>query len=69
MRSMTSNASFGLNRRMLVDKRSLLVSVTLNTCRIRTCREARLLQLEPAVRIVAIAALHRAFEDLVMKRH
>ena len=68
MRRMTSDAALSLNRRMLVDEWSLLVCVTLDTSRIGSRRESRLFQFETAVRIVAIAALHRAFQHLVMER-
>ena len=68
MRRMTSNAAFSLNRRMFVNKRSLLVCVTLDASCIRSRRQSRLFELETAVRIVAVAALHRAFQHLVMER-
>ena len=68
MRRMTSDAAFSLNRRMFVDEWSLLVCVTLDASCIGSCRESRLFEFETAVRIVAIAALHRAFQDLVMER-
>ena len=53
---------------MLVNKRTLLVGVALDAGGVGAGRESRLFQFEAAVRIVAIAALHRAFEHLVMKR-
>ena len=52
---------------MLESEWTLLVGMTLNTRRICAGRQPRLLELETAVRIVTIAALHRAFEHLVMK--
>ena len=52
---------------MFEDERTLLVSVALVTGSIRPGREPRLLQLEAAVRIMAIAAIHRPFQHLVMK--
>ena len=67
MRRMTSNAAFSLNRRMFVDEWSLLVCVTLDASRIGSRRESRLFEFETAVRIVAVAALHRAFQHLVME--
>ena len=68
VRCMTRNAAVRLNRSMLVNKWSLLIRVTLDAGSVSAGRQSRLLELETAVRIVAIAALHRAFEDLVMKR-
>jgi hypothetical protein len=65
---MTSNATIGLYWSMLVNKRSLLVCVTLDTGCVSAGCEPRLLELETAVRIVAIAALHCAFQHFVMER-
>ena len=53
---------------MLVNKRTLFVSVTLDTRGIGARRQSRLFQLESAVWVVAIAASHRAFEHFVMER-
>ena len=60
--------SFGFEWRVLVSERALLVCVTLYAGRIGAGCEPCLLELEAAVRIVAVAALHRAFKHLVMKR-
>jgi hypothetical protein len=68
VRGMTRNAPISLDRGMLVNKRSLLVCVTLDAGSVGAGRESRLFKLETAVRIVAIAALHRPFEHLVMER-
>ena len=68
MRRVTSRAAFSLQGRMFEGKWSLLVRVTFNARRIRAGRESRLFEFKTAVRIVAIAALHRAFENLVVKR-
>jgi hypothetical protein len=67
MRRMAGRASFGLEWRVFVSKRALLIGVALDACRICAGRQSCLLELETAVRIVTITALHRAFEDLVMK--
>ena len=64
----TRNAPVRLHRGVLVNERPLLVCVTLDARGVGAGSESRLFQLEAAVRIVAIAALHRAFEHLVMKR-
>lgn len=64
----TRDATVSLNRSMLVNKRTLFVSMTLDTRGIRAGRQSRLFQLESAVRVVAIAASHRAFEHFVMER-
>src|SRR5262245_35515197 len=65
---MAGDAAIGLYWRMLVNKRTLLVCVTLDTGCVGASREPRLLELKTAVRIVAIAAFHRAFQHLVMER-
>src|SRR6185503_19491474 len=69
MRRMTRNAAFRLDRRMLVNKWTLLVGVTLDAGCIGSCRKSCLLQLETAVWIVAVGALHRAFEHFVVEGH
>ena len=69
MRGVTSRATFRLQRRMFVSKRPLLVGVALDASRIAASGESCLLQLKTAMRVVTVAALHRAFEDLVMERH
>jgi hypothetical protein len=61
-------ATLDLCRRVLEDKRSLLVRVTLHTCLIRAGSQADLLEFESAVLIVTIRALHDAFKYAVMKR-
>ena len=63
----TSNASFGLDWSMLVNKRSLLIYVTLYAGRIDTGCQPRLFKFETAMRIVAIAALQRAFQHFMME--
>lgn len=67
MRRMAGRTSFGLERRVLVSERTLLVCMTFNARRIGAGCQPRLLEFETAVRIVTITALHRAFEHLVMK--
>ena len=64
----TRDATISLDRGMLVNKRTLLVSVTLDARGVGAGRESRLFQLESAVWVVAIAAAHRAFEYFVMER-
>ena len=59
---------FCFNRRMFVNERSLLVCVTLDACCIYARRESCLFKFETAVWIMAVAALHRAFQHLVMER-
>ena len=68
MRCMTGNTAFILHRRMFVNKRTLFVRVTLDTGRVCACRESCLLQLEATMRIVTVAALHRALQHFVMER-
>ena len=68
MRCVTRNATVGLNRSVLVNKRTLFVCVTLDAGRIGASGQSRLFQLKSAVRVVTIAALHRAFQHFVMER-
>lgn len=63
----TSNAPFSLNGSMLVNERSLLVYVTLYAGCIDACCQSRLFKFETAMRIVAIAALQRAFQHFMME--
>ena len=67
MRRVADGASFGLERRVFVSERSLLVGMAFYARRIGARCQSCLFELEAAVRIVTIAALHRAFEDFVMK--
>ena len=64
---MAGAAPFSFDRSVLVNKRSLLVCVTLDASCVRASRESRLFQFETAVRIMAIAALHCALQHLVME--
>ena len=64
---MTGGAAFKLERAVFEYERSLLVGVALDTSRISANCQLGLFLFEPAVRIVAIAALHRAFEHPVVK--
>ena len=68
MRRVTSDASIGLDWCMFVNKGALLVCVTLDASCVNARRESRLLEFESAVRIVAVTALHRAFQHFVMER-
>ena len=65
---MTRDAPVSLDWSMLVNERALFVSVTLDARGISASREPRLFQLKAAVWVVAVAALHRAFEHFVMER-
>jgi hypothetical protein len=65
---MTRDATIGLNRSMLKNKRSLLIRVTLDASCIGSRRQSCLFELKTTVRIVTIAALHRAFQHFVMER-
>ena len=67
VRRMTSRAAFGLHRSVFERERSLLVCVTLDASCISSCREPGLFRLETAVRVVTIAATHRAFQNFVVE--
>ena len=64
---MTRHAAFGLNRSVFVGKRTLLIDVTLNASRISAGGQSRLLKFKTSVRVMAIAALHGPFENLMME--
>ena len=64
----TGRTSFGLEWRVLIGERTLLVCMTLYAGRICSGGQPGLFELETAVRIVTITALHRAFKHLVVKR-
>jgi len=63
----TGYAPFGFDRSVLIGERSLFVRVTLNASRVSAGGQSRLLEFKAPVRIVAIAALHRAFKNLMVK--
>lgn len=65
---MARNAAFRLDGRVLIDERALFIGVTLDTSRVSTCCQPCLFKFEAAMRIVTIAATHRAFQDLMVKR-
>ena len=62
------NAPFRLYWSMFVNKWSLLVDVTLDAGCVDAGGESGLFQFETAMRIVAVAALHRSFQHLMMER-
>ena len=64
---MTGRAPVGLDRSMFINKRALLIRVTFNASCIRTGGQSCLFQFKTAMRVVAIAAAHRAFKHLVVK--
>ena len=68
MRHVTRRTAFGFQRRMFKSERALLVGMTFKAGGIRAGRKSRLLEFEATVRVVTVAAFHRSFEDLVMKR-
>ena len=63
----TGDTPVGLNRRMLINKRSLLICVTLDASCIGSGRQSCLFKFKTTMWIVAIAALHRAFQHFVME--
>ena len=66
---MTGDTTFGLQRRMFISEWTLFIGVTFNARCIAASCQPRLLQLKTTMRIVAIAAFHCAFENLVMEGH
>ena len=68
VRNVTRRATFGFHRSVFVNKWPLLVRMTLHAGRVGAGRQSRLLEFKTTMRIMAIAALHDAFENLVMER-
>lgn len=65
---MTCDASFCLHRSMLINKWTLLIRVTLDASCIGTSSKSGLFEFKTAMWIVAVAALHGSFQNLVMER-
>src|SRR6185369_15183847 len=68
VRRMTRRAAFGFHRRVLIQERSLLVSMALDTGGVGSGRLPALLLFKAAMRIVTIAATHGAFQHLMVMR-
>ena len=68
MGRVTSRTTFSLQRRMFVSEGTLLIRVALNTGGVRTSSQSGLLEFKPAMRIMAITALHLSFENFMMRR-
>ena len=67
MRGVTGGASFSFEWRMFKGERTLLIGVALYARGICARSQPCLLEFETTVRIVTVAALHHAFQHLVMK--
>jgi hypothetical protein len=65
---MAGNTPFCFHRGMLESKWTLLVSVTFNASRIDSNCQSCLFEFKAAMWIMAIAALHGPFENLMMER-
>ena len=68
MRRMAGRASFNLDRSMFEGERSLFVGMTPNAACISARCQACLLGLETTVRVVAVGASHRTFQNLMVER-
>jgi len=68
MRRVAGNTAIGFHWRMFVNKRSLFVRMALDASRVCTHCKPGLLQLKTPVWVVTVAALHRAFQDLMVER-
>ena len=69
VRQVARLASIDLDRRMLEDKRTLLINVAFEADRILRRGSSHLLRFDCAVRVVAIAALNQALVDAVVEGH
>ena len=65
---MACGTAFDLDRSMFVNERALLIRMTTNARSIGADRKLRLFRLKSAVRVVTVAAVHRAFHDLMVER-
>jgi len=68
VRNVTSRAALCLDGSVFKNERPLFVGVAFYAGGISAGGQSRLFQLKTAVRVVAIATLHRAFKHFVMKR-
>ena len=68
MRRVTGNTAFGLHRRVLVNKGTLLISVTFNTGCVSACCQSRLLQFKTTMWVMTVGTLHRAFQHFMVER-
>ena len=66
---MAGHATFSFQRGVFISERSLLVRVTFNAGSIAAGGQARLFEFETAMRVVTIAATHRALHDFMMEGH
>ena len=68
MWSVASCASLGLKRGVLENKWPLLVVMAFDAGNITTNGQLGLFRFKSAMSVVTVTALHRSFEDLMMKR-
>ena len=68
MGSVARDAPVGFDWSMFVNERTLFVCVTLHACRIGARRKSCLFKFETTMWVVAVTALHRSFQHLVMER-
>ena len=66
---MTDSAAFNFDRRMLKDERPLFISVAFGAGCVCAGGQTLLLAFKSAMRVMAVAALHEAFQNLVAERH
>jgi hypothetical protein len=64
----TCRAPVSFDRGVFINERTLFVCVTLDACGISPRGKTSLLQLKSTMRVMTVAAAHRAFEDFVVKR-
>lgn len=68
MRRVASNAAVCLYWRVFIHERPLLVRMTFNARSVSACCESGLFKFKAAVRVMAIAAPHRPFENFMVER-
>ena len=69
MRRVTGHTTFGFHRGVFISEWTLFVRMTFNASGISAGGQARLFEFETAMRVMTIAATHRAFHDFVMEGH
>jgi hypothetical protein len=66
---MAGHATFSFQRGVFISEWTLFVRVTFNASSIAAGGQACLFEFETAVRVMTIAATHRAFHNFVMEGH
>lgn len=69
VRCMAGHTTFGFHRGVLISERTLFVRMTFNAGSISAGGQTCLFEFETAMRVMTIAATHRAFHDFMVEGH